>query len=272
MSTELVPSLSIENLLQRRDLIAERVTEAERLLSEAYHLATTSFDGDGKLYLSSHVHLSLSDRSAFTTERYMKEVDIAAWSLLMRESGLKSFLDAETRKKWRDAIERRDVPELTPETIKATFAQLYDERGKMFERGVIEVFRNLSWSYKTNQPVKFGKKLIMEFVVERSNYGRDLYLYGVHHRAADRLDDLIRVLSILDGKPEPDHRNGAYAKLMAAGWMKNDSDVDLYEFDYFTLKGYRNGNAHLTFTRLDLVDKLNRILTKHHPNALPPAR
>ena len=32
---------------------------------------------------------------------------------------------------------------------------------------------------------------------------------------------------------------------------------------------FKNGNAAITFTRLDLVEKLNKIIAKHYPNALP---
>lgn len=42
-------------------------------------------------------------------------------------------------------------------------------------------------------------------------------------------------------------------------------------FDLFEIKGFLNGNAHITFLRPDLVDRMNQILAKHYPNALPPA-
>jgi hypothetical protein len=33
-----------------------------------------------------------------------------------------------------------------------------------------------------------------------------------------------------------------------------------------------NGNGHVQFLRLDLVEQLNKIVAKHHPGALPPKR
>jgi hypothetical protein len=76
----------------------------------------------------------------------------------------------------------------------------------------------------------------------------------------------MRVLSVLDGKPEPDHRQGAYSRLDAA-------KLDVVDFDgYFTVKGFKNGNGHLTFLRGDLTDKMNQIIAKHYPGALPPGR
>lgn len=69
------------------------------------------------------------------------------------------------------------------------------------------------------------------------------------------------------GLPESDHRQGAYWRLDAA---PKPGTVD---FDgYFTVKGFKNGNGHCTFMRPDLVDKMNQIIGRHFPGALPPSR
>ena len=88
------------------------------------------------------------------------------------------------------------------------------------------------------------------------------------HNGSNRLEDLVRVMSILDGEPEPDHRHATLAALTQANWP-NEGPFSLN--GYFSLRGYRNGNAHLTFLRLDLVDKMNAIIAKHFENVLPPA-
>lgn len=271
-AAELVPSVSIANLLQKREAMAERIREAHRLLMEANTLAETHF---GEEAMRGHgLDLRLNDRGYFTAddgaEQLIKEVDGRAWAYLLEKSGLQTFLDAEAREKWRKAIEKNDVPPLTQETIEATFSALYDRRGEMFERGVVEVFRKLSWDYKTNLPRMFGKRIIMRYIVDAWGVGRNRYLSGVSHKGSDSLDDLIRVLSVLDGKPEPDHRNGAWRKLNDAQWMR-DGGPNVADLGYLTVKGFKNGNGHLTFSRPDLVDKMNRIIAKHYPNALPPS-
>jgi hypothetical protein len=208
-------------------------------------------------------------RHAFTVqdgaEDLIKELDGRAWEYLLEQSGLKSFLDADARAKWSKAIEANDYPPLTRENIHATFRALYDTRGDMFERGVVEIFRSLSWDYRTNSPRKFGKRLILRYAV---HVWKDGSFGGPESRATDRLDDLLRVMSVLDGKPEPDYRQRSYTRLCEQGWPKTSQVADL---GYLSLRGFKNGNGHVTFVRLDLVDKLNEILAKHHPNALPPA-
>ncbi len=150
---------------------------------------------------------------------------------------------------------RGDVPELTAANIEATFVQLYGARGDMFERGVIACFRRLSWDYKTNQPLKFGKRIIVRYLFDHGS---------PNHRVTDELDDLIRVFCVLDGKPEPDHRHGAYC-LVSDARQERRTEA---ENDYLRLRWCKNGNGHLTFRRPDLVDQMNLILAKHHPNAL----
>ncbi len=77
----------------------------------------------------------------------------------------------------------------------------------MFERGVLQCFRRLSWDYKTNQPFKFGKRVIVTGLMTGGYAGS---------RATNELDDLMRVFHVLDGQPEADHRNGMHALISGA--------------------------------------------------------
>ncbi len=260
-STALVPSVSIENLVAERNGRIAYVTEAHRLLTAA------------------KIELTFTNSSryqgCFTTDRGVeiatKQIDAGYWSFLLSESGMQSFLDATARAQWREAIEKHDVPELTEANIKATFSALYSTRGEMFERGVVELFRKLSWKYKTNQPVKLGKRIIMRFCVSTWKRGRDgIETNGVEHGASNKMDDLLRVMHILDGKPEPDHRNASWSTLNGCDWMKGGGPSVATVHGYFEVKGFKNGNAHMTFLRTDLVDAMNRIIAKAHPDALPP--
>lgn len=52
------------------------------------------------------------------------------------------------------------------ENILSTFEQLHLNKGEVFERGVINVFKGLSWDFKTNSPCKFGKKIIVTGLVK----------------------------------------------------------------------------------------------------------
>jgi len=259
--TDLVPSVSIAALILKRDAMVERIRQAHTLLGEANELAEGLFGDEcrgHRLGLVNH-----RSRRDFSSEaglnEMIREVDGRAWSYLLRESGLKTFMDAEAREKWFKAINKNDVPPLTQQNIEATFSALYESRGEMFERGVIAIYCSFSWDYKTNSPVKFGKRLVLRRIVDTGAYPT------VSHRGSNELDDLTRVLSVLDGKPEPDYRHGTYQRMIEARWPRESKDIEL---DYFSVRGFKNGNGHLTFSRQDLVDRMNAILAKHYPGAL----
>ncbi len=83
-----------------------------------------------------------------------------------------------------------------------TFEQLHQNKDEVFERGVINVFKGLSWDYKTNSPCKFGSKIIVNNLVRWDQWGFHL----ISGMQADRLADLERMLHLLSGKPIPDNR------------------------------------------------------------------
>jgi len=267
---DIVPSLSIENFLAQRDAMVTRAEAARAALQEIHAIAAAIPNIPGS---SGWFRLGLytePERREFVDDRgftdYVKAIDAACWARLLDLSGLRTFMDAEARKRWDENIADRKVPELTYDNVAATFRAMHAARGDMFDRGVIAVFKSLSWDYKTNNPVMFGKRIILRYVYTTYGSGGNRWL-TVNYDGANKLDDVLRVLTVLDGKPEPDHRRGAYRRLedaKTAGLAPADFD------GYFTVKGFKNGNGHLTFLRPELVDKMNQIIAKHYPGALPP--
>ncbi|KGS98493.1 methyltransferase domain protein [Burkholderia pseudomallei MSHR4012] len=258
----LVKSISVANLANQRVAVVERVRQALDLLNEAEQLARTAHLGFPRLVLDESY--ACRGRPTITGEYAKRDhaeaaivrvIDTHGWNYLLSESGLRTFMDARAREQWNTQIAEGDVPELTAANIEATFAQLYGSRGDMFERGVIQCFRRLSWNYRSNEPFKFGKRIIVRYLFSNGS---------PNHRVTDELDDLIRVFCVIDGRPEPDHRHGAYV-LVSEAWRERCTEA---ENAYFHLRWFKNGNGHLTFKRTDLVDSLNRILAKHYPNAL----
>jgi len=265
--TDLVKSVSIENLVNQRAAVLQRLTQALDLLNEAEALAGRAHVGFPRLVIDNGygcrgtvaVTGSYSADKGEVAASIRRTVDAAGWQYLMSESGLRTFMDAPAREKWDEQIGKGEIPELTAANVRATFGALYESRGEMFERGVLHCFRRLSWDYKTNQPYKFGKRIIVTY----------LLTYGYpNHRVTDELDDLSRVFHVLDGKPEPDHRQGVSSLIYAAQRARQNEA----ETPYFSFKWFKNGNGHVTFTRPDLVDRMNKILAKHYPNALADDR
>lgn len=271
-----VKSVSIENMVRMRQAVMDRFSQAITLLEEADSMAAAAHVGFPNLEIATHgrgrTGTAITSPDARASIR--REIDRVAWAYLMDESGLRTFMDAEARKKWTQQLyDTGEIPELTAENVRATFQTMHAARREMFERGVIGCFRRLSWDYKTNNPFRFGKRVILTSVVSvrpwRCNRtgARGLSVYAGHDRA-NELDDLLRVFHVLDGKPEPDHRQGCYRMVSDAIEGREWGTVT----EYFSLAWFKNGNGHLTFKRLDLVEKLNAIIAKHFPGALAHER
>lgn len=261
---DLIRSTSIEHLLATREAIVARLRQAGMLVDEAKQLYLASqvgFHGPEMREPYRHSFESLVaanglGREAFDAEAIVKGFDAHAWGFLMDASGLRSFMSADAKASWEKAIRAKETPELTLANIHDTFTKLRARRAEMFEDGVVEAFRALSWDYKSNSPIKFGKRLVLK------GYRR------VDSTMCARIDDLRRVLSVAGGNPEPDHRSGVEAafSFMPEGATKQ------FEDDLLKAQAFKNGNVHIDFKRPELVAALNAILASRHPNALPAAR
>ncbi len=268
--SEIVKSVSIENLLNQRQAVTALLAKGLEAITEAARLAKFGSMGFPDVVIQlggqrcSQIDLCSSRKTADDTlTQCTKAVDAGAWKHLMCESGLLSLMDAKARDEWHRKVHERDVPPLTFENIHATFSNLHESRGDMFERGVIECYRKLNWNYRTNQPFKFGKKIIVERMFSTYGNGKARYL-STNHNSTNELDDLERVFKLLDDKPEPDHRNGWFQRLS----MRESKAIMFAETDYLEVKWFLKGTGHVTFKRPDLVEKMNQILVKHFPNAL----
>ena len=262
MNADLILTTSVPAMIEARETIREKVMGAFVLLNESMSLEKTasmeqysvleSFMSSGRGY-----YFTLSNPGE-STDSAMKQVDAKFWRSLLDQSGIRAFMSARRQEDLDDQISRAATPPFEMDAIKATFADLYERRANMMEEGIIDLFRRLSWDYRTNNPLRIGRKIIVSHVID--SYG------SVSSNTADVLDDLIRILSVYDGKPIPEHRNGMY-HAMTEGPMRVRSEV---ETEYFHMKVYKKGTGHIVFhdKALPLLDQCNRVIARHYPHAL----
>lgn len=191
-----------------------------------------------------------------------RNIDRGIWKDLMKKSGMLSLMDAQARDEWYKNLEGEDIPAVSEANILSTFEQLHQSKGEVFERGVINVFKGLSWNYKTNSPCKFGTKIIVTGLVKCDRWGFGLN-WGWQR---DRLADIERMLVLLDGKPVPDNR--ADVTRWLGDHIHENRHSNHYEDEMFVIKYFQKGTAHIVFKRPELVDKLNDIIARHYPGAL----
>jgi len=83
----------------------------------------------------------------------------------------------------------------------------------------------------------------------------------------DQLADLERMFYLLDGKTIPDNRHDVSIRFM--DFVRDNLHQQIFEDELFTIRYFQKGSRHITFKRLDLVEKMNDIVAKHFPGMLP---
>lgn len=257
----LIPSMSLDEFVRRRTVVLKRIESAVQTLCEACALANAAQLGLPRIYIEGYSLYSTPITAPDALEATRKQVDSGGWSYLMSQSGLMTFMDAKAREDWRKQLDSDTLPPLTSENIRYAFARVYRTRAEMFERGLITIFERLSRDYRTNQPSRLGKRVILRRLF--ISYEGDFAHAFVNQSITNELDDLLRVFHVLDGKPEPDHRDGFYKLIDRAHTAQQVG----WDGEYFRLRWYHKGSCHVTFKRADLVETINAILSKHHPSA-----
>ncbi len=262
--TDVLCSTSIERIVTGRNT---SITQIETLIQQLDDISTlTGSIGGGKANewggRQYRYDCWLMEKTDVAMKAITRNLDRGIWRDLMQKSGMLSLMDALARDQWYNSLEKEDIPSVSEANILSTFKQLHLNKGEVFERGVINVFKGLSWDFKTNCPCKFGAKIIVTGLVKYDRWG-----FGINWGwQRDRLADLERMLMLLDGKPVPDNRADVTRRL--GDHIHENRHSTRYEDEMFAIKYFQKGTAHITFKRPELVDKLNGIIARHYPGAL----
>lgn len=262
---ELILSTSIERVVTGRDTALKQIEQLIQQLDAISGLTSEIGGGTAQDWAMKPGHRYdswLTEKADKAMPAVTRNIDSSIWRDLMLKSGIMALMDAQARDQWHKNLEEGDLPAISEANILSTFEQLHLNKMEVFERGIINVFKGLSWDYKTNSPCSFGKKIIINNLVSHNRWGFSLN-WGWRR---DQLADLERMLFLLSGKSIPDNRSDITTRLMAH--IRDNPDKDVYEDEFFRIRYFQKGTAHLTFKRLDLVERMNDIIAKHYPGML----
>ncbi|EEV7019850.1 TPA: DUF4942 domain-containing protein [Escherichia coli] len=263
--SELICSTSIERIVTGRDAALKQIEQLIQQLDSISRLTSEIGGGTAQDWAmkSGHRYDSwLIENTDKALPAITRNIDRNIWRDLMLKSGMMALMDAEAREQWHQNLEECDLPTISEANVLSTFEQLHLNKMDVFERGIINVFKGLSWDYKTNNPCSFGKKIIISNLVKYDKWGYNLN-WGWQR---DRLADLERMLTILEGQSIPDSRADVIRRL--DDHIHENRHSTHYEDKMFSIKYFQKGTAHIIFNRPDLVDKLNDIIARHYPGML----
>lgn len=264
-NTDVICSTSIERIVTGRNAALAQI---ETLIQQPDDISTlTSNIGGGKAnewgVRQYRYDCWLMDKPETAIKAITRNIDRSIWKNLMNKSGMLALMDAQAREEWYNSLEKDDIPAASEENILNTFEQLHQSKAEVFERGIFNVFMGLSWDYKSNSPCKFGKKIIVDGLVQYDRWG----FHFRHGRRREQLADLDRMLNLLDGKPVPENRNDLSVRLDAHICKQH---AYVFEDEYVEIRYFQKGTGHIIFKRSDLIDKMNEIVARYFPATLPP--
>lgn len=263
--TEVISSTNIERIVTGRNAALGQINTMIHQLSDLSAL-TSSIGGktalDWAMKQEFRCGCWLMEKEETAMKVMTRNLDRSIWKDLMLKSGMLALMDAAARDEWNRNLESDDIPAISEDNILSTFKQLHHSKDEVFERGIINVFKSLSWDYKSNSPCQFGKKVIVDGLVRYDKWGFRL----TTGKRRDQLADLDRMLNLLDGKPVPENRHDLGIRLDAHIDQQRSSQV--FEDDYVSIRYFQKGSAHITFKRPDLIEKMNDIIARHYPGML----
>lgn len=285
--TELVPRATIEDVVRYRDEAirlyesafdkieeAHGSIQAAHMMAERAHPGVTSYNHDRAEELQEFynaIRLPRKDRYLRTARRL---TDINAWSWIIQSTDLERLMDHEAKEALREQMKfvperanhrgelinqneiARGLPELTVENVLATLERFIGDAGMIFRRGIANAFSKLDRRFRSHDGFKVGSRVILTYVFDEWGKLR----WG---RTRDTLIDIERVFAVLDGHPESNFQSAIVAmegdRRAPGGPRQSEAETA-----YFKIRGFKNGNAHLWFTRDDLVEKVNKLLAEHY--------
>lgn len=278
--TETLPDLQlpIERIVADRNAALAKFAEATELLSNAHAaregasaiLARASFGRrhhdrrDDRTRQLKAFDLPYGYDAEKARDAFRQELDASIWDGLADRLNFLNLMDADDKEAWRASLED-SAPEITEENIEATLTGLLADSRLIFQRGLARTFSSLDRRFKSHDVFKFDARIIITGLIDvmgHITYGR---------RSYDTLVDIERAFATLDGQaPEPDALREAIRKQREehGGWGRRQGCV---ETRYFRVRTFKNGNAHLWFTRKDLVEKVNQELAAYYGEVIPDA-
>src|SRR6185437_8743952 len=129
-----------------------------------------------------------------------------------------------------------------------------------------ECFSDLDRRFRSHDGWKIGSRVILSYAF--GTFGG----WNYHRNQRDTLMDIERVFYILDGRRMPPGYAGIVGAVEESRGRGMDPRQSYTESEFFRVRGFKNGNAHVWFKRDDLVEKVNKLLAEYYGAVIPEER
>ena len=252
---------------QRIDVIVDNVAQARSDVQQAFALLQGAKERLKAVFGQDTYGAYLWDRpiSDFRLDETAQQVDTylekRAWQYVIQQTGMQAFMTERRKQELQQQLDSKKFPHLTTANVLSTLHGFTGQIDALLTESAQEVFawlRPAAWTthgqLKTNKQFQVGRKVIVYGV--EANYAQG---YRINSHRESNFRALGNVMSLLDGQGAQHYPLDLVTQLNQA--LKTASSGEEVVTPYLTLKPYKNNNAHITFRRCDLVDRLNALAT-----------
>jgi hypothetical protein len=272
----------------------------------AIDMARRAFPGTNA-YNASHevaTRIAMHPISKLPFDDYMREkrriIDLNVWAWIIERTDLEHLMDKEAKEQLKaqmshiieeptepgqlitDDEAAKGMPPVTVENIIATIEGFMLNADNIFRRGMANAFAKLDRRFRSHDGFKVGSRIILTRCFDE--YGR--WNWSPHHEERSTLIDIERTFAVLDDKldqvrkQDAEFENARRERRTPEYFTKTIGAIDLarygetgarqteVETDYFKVRIFKNGNAHLWFARKDLVTKINKLIGEYYGEVL----
>jgi len=270
---DLVARTRITDIVAARNAAMAQMNEAAALIEAGHALAHKASDTARGAHHGFSFYESGTQRAveglfkAFdkggSLKAYREQLDASIWVYVLEAMGLGKLMDKVAREEFHKQLSE-NVPVFTEEAAYEAFRHLMGDAELIFQRGLARAFMGLDRRFRSHDGFKLGSRVILTNMFDDKGY------WNYHTRMVDTLSDIERVFAVFDGKdPAPSQlRQAISADREGAPWGPKQSSTVT---PFFKINVFKNGNAHLWFTRPDLVERANKALAAYYGEVLPDA-
>lgn len=200
-----------------------------------------------------------SAKTFFNAQNAIDSLNAEYWQKVISYTDILDSMPAKLRNEWSEQIREHKTPEFEINSVRATINDLLIKRTQFFSARVDGIFKALSGTHVTNEPQAFGKRMIIDRLLD--------YYKSVDYNTAEYIHDLRVVIGKFMGREVPSSfsTKQSITRIYDAGdtgtWVS-------YDGGSWKLKLFKKGTGHIEI-HPDMAWRLNKILANLYPMAIP---
>jgi hypothetical protein len=261
--------------------IINPVTVSEMVM--AYNKAINLIENGHRLMVNGNMELkdaakllvnAFGSGPSFTTgavnnadvEVIKRQLQRSVWRAIFDKLDIWKIVSFKRSEELRDRLEKGELPPITEEEVLVMIDATLQNAQEFAKEFALEVYEWLTpgnkslsrWesqyvTNKRNGRDELGKKVILTWMIREGWGARP---FQVNYDRHEKLAALDRLFSILAGEKPPEINSYQSPSVVAINECGRNG---VCETEYFLYRACHNGNLHVTFKRMELVQKLNEL-------------